>query len=263
VEYLRIVVCVKLVPAITNVSFDPDTGTLIRDGVEAEVNPFDMYAIEEGIRLKERWGGSVLALSMGPPPAERALREALALGCDDAVLLSDRKFAGADTLATSYTLSRALRRTRAFDLIICGHKTTDGDTGQVGPGLAEWLGVPHVSYVRKIMQVTEKNVTIERTLENVTEELEVPLPCLITVTKEINEPRLPSFRRKMEARKMPIPVWTAEDLGEDDRYGLRGSPTRVVRVFHPPPRPGGEMLGGDPSTQAEALIRKLQGRHLL
>jgi electron transfer flavoprotein beta subunit len=252
-----------LVPAITNVSFDPDTGTLIRDGVEAEVNPFDMYAIEEGIRLKERWGGSVLALSMGPPPAERALREALALGCDDAVLLSDRKFAGADTLATSYTLSRALRRTRAFDLIICGHKTTDGDTGQVGPGLAEWLDVPHVSYVRKIVQVTEKTVTVERTLENVTEELEVPLPCLITVTKEINEPRLPSFRRKMEARKMKIPVWTAEDLGEDDQYGLRGSPTRVVRVFHPPPRPGGEMLGGDPSTQVEALIRKLQDRHLL
>jgi electron transfer flavoprotein beta subunit len=256
-------VCVKLVPAITNVSFDPDTGTLVRDGVEAEVNPFDMYAIEEGIRLKERWGGSVLALSMGPPPAERALRESLALGCDDAVLLSDRKFAGADTLATSYTLSRAIQRIRSFDLIICGHKTTDGDTGQVGPGLAQWLGVPHVSYVRKIVKVTEDAITVERTLENVYEELEIPLPCLITVTKEINEPRLPSFRRKMETRKMTIPVWTAEDLGEDDRYGLGGSPTRVVKVFHPPPRPGGEMISGDPSTQAATLIRKLRGRYLL
>ena len=167
---MRIVICIKLVPAITNVSFDHDKGTLIRDGVKAEVNPFDMYAIEEGIRLKDRWGGSVIALSMGPPPAERALREALALGCDDALLLSDRKFAGADTLATSYTLSRAIRMMPSFDLIICGHKTTDGDTGQVGPGLAEWLGIPHVSFVRKIVQMTEKVITVERTLDNVQEE---------------------------------------------------------------------------------------------
>jgi len=260
---LKVVVLIKQVPDTTEVKIDRETNTLVREGVPSIINPFDMYAIEEAIRMKERWGGSVLALSMGPPPAERALREALALGCDDAVLLSDRKFAGADTLATSYTLSRAIRRIRAFDLIICGHKTTDGDTGQVGPGLAEWLGIPHVSYVRRIVQATEKTITVERTLESVYEDVEAPLPCLITVTKEINEPRLPSFRRKMEARKMTIRIWTADDLGGDDRYGLRGSPTRVVRVFHPPPRPGGEMISGDPSTQAETLVRKLRGRRLV
>jgi len=141
------------VPATSNIKINPETGTLIRNGVESEVNPFDMYAIEEAIRLKEKHGGQVIAISMGPPQAEYALREALALGCDEAILLTDRKFAGADTLATSYTLSLAISKIKPFDLIICGHKTTDGDTGQVGPELAAWLKIPHGSYIRKIVQV--------------------------------------------------------------------------------------------------------------
>ncbi len=259
---MRILVCVKMVPAITDVKFDPDTGTLIRDGIKSEMNPFDTYAVEEGIRLKEKHGGSVLALSMGPPQAERVLREALALGCDEAILLKDRKFAGADTLATSYTLSHAINKIGQYDLVICGHKTTDGDTAQVGPGLAEWLGIPHVSYVRKIVEVHEDSIVVDRSLDGSYEEIEVPLPCLITVTKEINEPRLPSFKRKMEARKMPVLKWTHEDLGGKGWFGLEGSATRVIKLFDPPPRGGGEMLEGDTKSQVQQLIAKLKERHV-
>lgn len=260
---MKIVVCIKLVPAVTDVKIDPETGTLIRDGLESEVNPFDMYAIEEAIRLKEKHGGQVIAISMGPPQAEYALREALALGCDEAILLTDKKFAGADTLATSYTLSAAIRKIEMFDLIICGHKTTDGDTGQVGPGLAEWLNIPHVSYVRKILQVTDDTIIVERSMDSFYEEIETPQPCLITVTKEINVPRLPSFRRKIQARRMAIRIWSSEDLNGEGLFGLEDSPTRVIRVFHPPPRSGGEMLHGNPRRQVEQLISKLKERKIL
>ena len=260
---MKIVVCIKLVPAITDVKIDPQTGTLIREGVESEVNPFDLYAIEEGIRLKEKHGGTVTALSMGPPQAERALRDALARGCDDMILLTDRKFAGADTLATSYTLSRAIRKIGLYDLIICGHKTTDGDTGQVGPGLAEWLSIPHVSYVRKIIDVDDRSMVVERSIDSSYEEIETPLPCLITVTKEINVPRLPSLRRKIESRRKPLQIWTSEDLGREGRFGLEGSATRVIKVYDPPPRPGGELLRGDSQTQVRQLLGRLKERRML
>ncbi|MCW4038870.1 MAG: electron transfer flavoprotein subunit beta/FixA family protein [Candidatus Bathyarchaeota archaeon] len=261
---MRIIVCIKQVPDTMEVQIDPETGTLQREGIEAVVNPLDMYAIEEGIRLKEKHGGTVIALSMGPPQAENALREALALGCDEAILLSDRAFAGADTWATSYTLARAIKKIGDYDLIVCGLKTTDGDTAQVGPGLAEELGIPHVSYVGKIVDVTGATATLNRPIEESYEVVEAPLPCLITVTKEINVPRLPSFRRKMQARKMEVVVWGVSDLtGEKSRFGLEGSATRVIKVFPPPPRPGGEMLSGDATSQAETLIRKLRERHML
>ena len=256
---LNIIVCIKQVPATTEVQIDPKTGTLIREGIEAIVNPFDTYAIEEGVRLKEKYGGKVTAISMGPPQAEEALREAIALGCDDAVLLTDKAFAGADTLATAYTLSLGIRKLGSYDLIICGMKTTDGDTGQVGPGLAEELGIPHVAYVRKIVSLEEKCIVLEKSLENGYEEVEAPLPCLITVTKEINEPRLPSFKRKLLARRAKITLWGAKDLGGDPkRVGLEGSPTTVIKVFHPEPRSGGQVITGDPETQAETLLQKLK-----
>lgn len=260
---MKIVVCIKLVPAITDVKIDPETGTLIREGVESEVNPFDLYAIEEGIRLKEKHGGTVTALSMGPPQAERALRDALARGCDDMILLTDRKFAGADTLATSYTLSRAIRKIGLYDLIMCGHKTTDGDTGQVGPGLAEWLSIPHVSYVRKIINVDDHSVVVERSIDSSYEEIETALPCLITVTKEINVPRLPSLRRKIESRRKPLQIWTSKDLGREGRFGLEGSATRVIKVYDPPPRLGGELIRGDSQTQVRQLLSRLKERHIL
>jgi electron transfer flavoprotein beta subunit len=261
---MRIIVCIKQVPDTMEVQIDPETGTLQREGIEAVVNPLDMYAIEEGIRLKEKHGGTVIALSMGPPQAEKALREALALGCDEAVLLSDRAFAGADTWATAYTLACAIRKLGDYDLIVCGLKTTDGDTAQVGPGLAEVLGIPHVSYVGRIVDVEDERMIVERPIEESEEVVEAPLPCLITATKEINVPRLPSFRRKMQARKMEVAVWGASDLnGETSRFGLEGSATRVIKVFPPPPRPGGERLIGDAASQASALLQKLRERHIL
>lgn len=261
---MRIIVCVKQVPDTTEVQIDPKTGILQREGIEAVVNPLDMYALEEGVRLKEKHGGEVSVLSMGPPQAERALKEALALGCDKAFLLSDKIFAGADTLATAYTLACGVRRIGSYDLILCGLKTTDGDTGQVGPGLAEELGIPHVSYVRRILDVNSGTIAVERSIEDSYEEVEAPLPCLLTVTKEMNVPRLPSFMRKMQARKMPVTTWNVLELnGEKDRFGLEGSPTRVVKVFPPPPRLGGEVLAGDPKKQAEDLIQRLRERRIL
>lgn len=261
---MRIIVCIKQVPDTMEVQIDPETGTLQREGIEAVVNPLDLYALEEGLRLKEKYGGTVTVLSMGPPQAETALREALALGCDEAVLLSDRAFAGADTWATSHTLACAIRKLGAYDVIVCGLKTTDGDTAQVGPGLAEDLGIPHVSYVGKIVDLTPDAITVERPLEETYEVVTAPLPCLITVTKEINVPRLPSFRRKLQARKMEVPIWTASDLsGDPNRFGLEGSATRVIKVFPPPPRHGGELLTGDAASQARALLQKLRERHIL
>ena len=256
---LNIIVCIKQVPATTEVMIDTKTGTLIRDGIEATVNPFDMYAIEEGLRLKDKYGGEVTVLSMGPPQAEASLREALAMGCDKAVLLSDRAFAGADTLATGYVLACGIRKIGRCDLVICGTKTVDGDTGQVGPGLAEELGAPHVSCVRKIIAIGESSVSLERVLDDCYERVKAPLPCLITVTKEINEPRLSSFKGKLMAKKAPITVWSAEHLvGDPKRYGLNGSPTRVVKVFHPPSRQGGEVITATAEIQVERLIQKLK-----
>jgi electron transfer flavoprotein beta subunit len=261
---VKIIICIKQVPNTTEVLIDPNTGLLNREGIDATINPFDLYAIEEGIRLKERHGAEVSVISMGPPQAETALRDALALGCDDAFLLTDKTFAGADTLATAYTLACAIRQMAPFDLIICGLKTTDGDTAQVGPGLAEELNIPHVSYVRKINALDNKLITVERSLDDWYEDVVAPLPCLLTVTKEINVPRLPSFRRKMLARKTPITTWTADDIhGEKDRFGLEGSPTRVIRVFPPSPRLGGEKLEGSPSDQAEMLVQKLREKGIV
>ncbi|MEM2123586.1 MAG: hypothetical protein QXE79_08130, partial [Candidatus Bathyarchaeia archaeon] len=228
----RIVVCVKQVPETTEVEIDPETGTLKREGVPAVLNPFDLHAIEEAVRIKERHGGTVTAVSMGPPQAESAVRDALALGCDEGVLLSDKMFAGADTLATSYTLAQAIRKLGGFDLIICGMKTTDGDTAQVGPELAEELGIPHVAYVNGIRELTEDYMIVEKLVEDGFEIIKVPLPCLITVTKGINEPRLPSLKAKLQARRGRITIWGSGDLaGDPSRYGLVGSPTQVVKVF--------------------------------
>jgi len=261
---LEIIVCVKQVPEATEVQIDPAKGTLIRDGVPATVNPFDLYAVEEALRLRERYGGSVTAISMGPPQAQSALRDVIALGCDGAVLLSDRLFAGSDTLATSYALACGIRKRASYDLILCGLKTTDGDTGQVGPGLAEELGIPSVCYVRRIVEVDGGHMTVERTLDDTYETVHTPMPCLITVTKEINTPRLASLKGKLAARKATIPTWKPQDIGADPkRLGSEGSPTWVVKVFHPSTQRAAEILQGGPESQAEQLIAKLRQRHVL
>ena len=257
---MNIVVCIKQVPGTTEIKIDPETNTLVREGVESIINPFDTYALEEGVRLKERCGGKVTAITMGPPQAENALRETISLGADEAILVSDRVFAGSDTWATSYVLSRALAKIADYDVIICGKQTLDGDTGQVGSGLSEMLGVPFVAYVSKIDEIKEGYIRVHRMVEEGYEVLEMALPAVITVVKEINVPRLPSLRGSMKAKTAQIPVWTAADIGvEEDKAGIAGSPTRVVKIFFPKREHKSEMFQGTPEEQVGQLVKRLEG----
>ncbi len=259
---MKIVVCIKQVPDTTEVKIDPKTGTLMREGVPAIVNPFDLYAVEEALRLKEKFGGETIAITMGPPQAKEALRECIAMGIDEAVLICDRAFAGADTLATSYSLAHAIKKIGGVDLVICGKQAIDGDTAQVGPGIAELLGVPFVAFVRKIADINlaEKRMRVERLMETGYDVIELPLPALITVVKEINEPRVPSIRGKMRAKKYEPQRWTPADIEADPkRIGLDGSPTRVIHIFTPEIRRQGEILSGETTEEVvDKLYKKLQ-----
>ena len=256
---MNIIVCIKQVPNTTDVKINPETNTLIREGVESVINPFDTYAIEEGIRLKDKFGGKTTVISMGPPQAEEALREAISLGCDEGILVTDRRFAGSDTWATSYTLSQAIRKVKVFDIIICGKQASDGDTAQVGPGISTHLNIPQVTYVRKIEEISGNKARVERLTEEGFEIIEIELPALITVVKEINEPRLPSLKGKMRAKKIEIVKWNADDISCNvNDIGLEGSPTRVVKIFTPPPRKGGEILQGDSHEVTAKLVQLLK-----
>jgi electron transfer flavoprotein beta subunit len=259
----KICVCIKQVPATTEVKFDPVTNTLIREGVDSQINPFDLYALEEGVRIKERLHSdgeecSVTVVSMGPPQAENALREAITLGADDALLLSDRAFGGADTWATSFTLAKALSKLQP-DIILCGMQAIDGDTGQVGPGIAAHMDYAQATYVAKIDSLDKKKVVVRRLVEEGYEVCSVKLPLVMTVVKEINEPRTPSLRGKMNAKKAKIPVWSSADIDAPaEKLGLQGSPTQVVKVFSPPHREGGEKWTGESDELAEKLTGLLE-----
>jgi len=256
---MNIIVCIKQVPNTTDVRIDPETNTLIREGVESIINPFDSYAIEEAIRVKEKHGGKVTVVSMGPPQAESALKEAVSLGCDEAILVSDRAFAGSDTWATSYTLAKAIKKIGEYQIIFCGKQASDGDTAQVGPGISAHLNIPQVTYVRKIEEMDEKKAKVERLMEEGYEVIETPLPCLLTVVKEINEPRLPSLKGKMRAKKAEVTKWGAKDIGCDSKnIGLEGSPTKVVKIFTPPPRKGGQILKGEVDEVTKKLSELLR-----
>lgn len=256
---MNIVVCLKQVPGTTQVKINPETNTLIRQDIKNVVNPFDTYALEEGVRLKERYGGKVTAVSMGPPQAEEILREAIATGADQAFLLSDRALGGSDTLATSYTLGKAINKIGDFDLVICGRQTIDGDTGQVGPELAETLGLPFIAYVSKTEEIVNGQMRLQRMVEDGHEVIETSLPAVISVVKEINVPRLPSLRGIVKAKSAAITVWTAKDLDADmSRVGLDGSATRVVKIFFPQRARRGEKLEGDLENQVASLIEKLR-----
>ena len=256
---MNIVVCIKQVPDTTNVRINPETNTLIREGVESIINPFDMYAIEEALRGKEKVGGKVIIMSMGPPQVEAALRTALSLGADEAILLSDRAFAGADTLATSFTLAQGLRKIKNVGLVFMGKQAIDGDTGQVGPGVAEHLKMPHITDIRKIEEISEKEIVCERLLEEGYVRLKAKLPVILTVVKEINEPRLPSLRGKMAAKKAEITVWDHESLGiGDERIGLNGSPTQVMKIFTPPKPGGGKVFEGEAADTVKQLLDELR-----
>ena len=231
---MNIIVPIKQVPETSNVKMDPEKGTMIREGVESIINPLDLYAIEVAVQVKEQHGGKVTAISMGPPKAEDALREAVAMGCDDGVLLSNKRFAGSDTWATSYVLARAIERIGVYDLIVCGERATDGDTGQVGPGIAAWRDLPVGSYVSQVVGFENRCIVVKRLVEEGYETWQIKLPCLLTVVKEAAYPRLPTLRGKMLAKRAEIPVWGPDEIGADpDAVGLNGSPTRVVKIESP------------------------------
>ena len=206
---MKIIVCVKQVPDAKDVRLDPKTNTLAREGVESIMNPFDRHALEAAVALKEQYGGTVTAITMGPPQAEETLKDAVACGADEGVLVSDRAFAGADTWATTYTLGKAVESLGGFDLIICGKQAIDGDTAQVGPGIADQLGIPFVAWVKKIEHIADGSIRVQRLMDDGYDVLDMPLPALITVVKEINEPRLPSLRGKMASKRAQVPGWSA------------------------------------------------------
>lgn len=262
---MRIIVCIKEVPATTKVSINPETNTLMREGVESVINPYDTYALEEAVRLKERLGeGTVTVLSMGPPQVERALKEAISLGADEGILLSDRAFAGADTLATSYALAKAIEKIGEYGLIICGKQAIDGDTAQVGPELSEKLDLPFVAYVRKIEEVSKEKITVERMTDYGYDVIDLPLPAVITVVKDINTPRIASLKGKMKAKTAQITVWNAKAIGADEKkIGLAGSATKVTKVFAPQPRGKGVQINGEPQVIIDTLFKYLKEGHVI
>ncbi|HID30402.1 MAG TPA: electron transfer flavoprotein subunit beta/FixA family protein [Desulfobacterales bacterium] len=262
---MNIVVCIKQVPDAKTVRFDTEKGTLVREGVEAIINPFDFHALEAGLQLKDIYGGDVTVLTMGPPQAENALREALSLGADKGILLSDRAFAGADTLATTYTLARAIKKLVPVDLVLCGKQAIDGDTAQVGPGLAVRLGIPYVTCVTALSVLDDgKTMHLRRINEDGYDVLELEMPALLTVLASLNTPRLSSLKGKMRARKADIPVWDACELGvEPDMVGLAGSATQVVSTWVPTFEARREMLEGSAEEQVKALVFRFKEAGIL
>ena len=263
---MHIVVCAKQVPNTTQVKINPETNTLVRDGVESVMNPFDENALEMALQLKEKHAGTtVTVLTMGPPQAAEILKEAVGRGADKVVLLCDRAFAGSDTWATSYALSLAIQKMDPKpDLVLFGKQAIDGDTAQVGPGVADWLGIPCVAYAKAI-EVADGKAVVERNFEDGYEKLEVSLPCALTVLKEANVPRMASLRGKMAAKKLVIEPVTAEALGADpSKLGLNASPTRVVKIFSPPPKTGGILWQGEePAEMARKLVDVMKERKLI
>ncbi len=231
---MNIIVSIKQVPETSNVKMDEETGTMIREGIESIINPLDLYAIEVGIQLKEAYNGKVSVITMGPISAEKALREAISMGCDDGILISGKEFAGSDTWATSYVLAKVIQKLGKYDLILTGERATDGDTGQVGPEIASFLDLPLSTYTRKIVEIINKHIVVERLIEDGCEILKMPLPALLSVVKEISYPRLPTLRGKKRSKVVDIPVWSSKNIEVDKtKLGLNGSPTRVVKITHP------------------------------
>lgn len=257
---MNIVICIKQVPDTQKVQVDPKTGVLIRNGIETKMNPYDLYALETALKIKEKTGATLHAITMGPPSAKEVLLEALALGADEVYLLSDRRFAGADVLATSYTLAQGIKKiSHTCELILCGKQTTDGDTAQVGPAIAEWLNIPHVSWVKELVEIDVDDLVVRQEMMDSIATVKLPYPCLMTVEKGIYQPGLPSYIRKKEALKKEIHVMSLDDLEDLDEthYGLNGSPTQVERIFEPDHQQEVILLNHDTETNAECLLNKL------
>ncbi|MCL1921180.1 MAG: electron transfer flavoprotein subunit beta/FixA family protein [Kiritimatiellaeota bacterium] len=260
---MHVIVCVKQVPDTTNVRINPETNTLMREGVESIMNPYDEYALEEALKLKDRHGARVSVISMGPPQADVVLREALARGADDGVLLTDRAFAGADTLATSYAIAQAIKKINPNpDLVFFGKQAIDGDTAQVGPGVSEFLGCTLVTYVQAL-SVEGDTFTVETHMDEGTDVLEGKLPAVMTVVKEASTPRFASLSGWVGAKKAGLPKWGAADVGAvKEMCGLDGSPTKVVKIFAPPVKTGGIRVDGRaaPGEAVAAIVKALQDK---
>ncbi|MBO6178554.1 MAG: electron transfer flavoprotein subunit beta/FixA family protein [Selenomonadaceae bacterium] len=257
---MEILVCIKQVPGSNKVEVDPVTGVLKRSGADAKMNPYDLFALETGLRLKEKYGGSLSVITMGPPQAKAVIREAFAMGADRGAIITDRKFGGADVLATSYTLSQGIRKFGKFDLIVCGLQTTDGDTAQVGPEVSEQLDIPCVSNVRKIVEADDKTLTVDMEMSEDIEKVKISFPCLITVQKDINEPRLPSYKKAKATVEREILEFTLKDMEDTDEkhYGLSGSPTQVQRIFPPNHEKSQETLTGTGEALADTIYAILK-----
>lgn len=257
---MEILVCIKQVPGTSKVEVDPVTGVLKRDGVDSKMNPYDLYALETALKIKKEKGGLIKVISMGPPQAKDVIKEAYMMGADEGALVTDRKFAGADVLATSYTISQGVKKMGAFDIILCGKQTTDGDTAQVGPEMAEYLQIPHIANVLKIIEVKEKSIIVEMDMSNTVEIAEVQFPCLLTVEKDIFQPRLPSYRKKIATKDREIKIITLNDFEDKDenKYGLNGSPTQVERIFPPDINNNRENWTGNSTELSFKIARKLK-----
>jgi electron transfer flavoprotein beta subunit len=264
---LHIVACIKQVPDTKIIKMNPKTNTMDRSSAPAILNPYDAHAVEEAVRLKKRYGGTVSVLTMGPPPAVKAIRKCIEIGADEGYMITDRAFAGADTLATSYALTKALEKIgkkRPIDLIICGKMTIDGDTGQVGPGIARRLDIPPLTSVKKVVEINKEKgyAIVHRKLEDGYEVVQSTLPCLFSVEKEINEVPYAPLPNMIRAARYQPHIWSVDDLEDVDRtlLGLKGSPTIVSKVWPPEKPKGGEMLTGTPKEQAERIISLLLER---
>ena len=255
----------KQVPASSKVDIDPETGAMKRMSGETRTNPYDLFALETALQIREKTGGSVTILTMGPPQAEEMIRDAYTMGADDAVILSDRKFAGADVLSTSYALAQGIQIIGNADLIICGRQTTDGDTAQVGPAIAEHLNIPHAAWVAEIVNVKEDAIQVRQDLESVSQVSELPYPCLLTIDKDTCVPRLPSYVLKKKTCNRPIRILGFEDMPDQDlsRYGLVGSPTSVERMFAPPEGDAQVYLEGSAKEKAEKLFSVLTKKKMV
>lgn len=257
---MNIIVCIKQVPSSNKVDVDPETGVILRDGAESKMNPYDLYALESALKLKEEKNGHVTVVTMGPPQAKAVIREAYSMGVDHGVLLTDRKFGGADVLATSYALSQGIEKIGNYDLIICGKQTTDGDTAQVGPEIAEWLDIPSLSYVSEILDANEDHVQVEMDMPDDIEISNIKYPCLLSVEKDIVMPRLPSYILKKDTKDREIEVLTLDDMNDRDEnnYGLNGSPTQVQKMFPPESNLEQEIWNEDEEELTVKLFDKLK-----
>ena len=262
---MNILVCVKQVPGSSNVEVDPVTGVLKRDGVDSKMNPYDLYAIEVALTLVEKYGGRVDAITMGPPQAKSVILEAMYMGADGGAILSDRRFAGADVLATAYTLSQGIRKSGEYDIILCGKQTTDGDTAQVGAEVSEFLGLPNVSNVLSVDEIKDGEVYLTASLDEKNIKMAIRMPCLISVDGDINSPRLPSYRRKKAISEDAIRTYTFADFLDQDanHYGLNGSATQVERIFPPEKNTEKKSFVGSAGEQAESLVSLLVSKKMI